>query len=373
MPVLRLGVDASNLPHDRRGMGRVARNVLGAALAATDVEVTLLCARRSDARGLKTEFPTAQVRGRAEARRRAAFDVVWYPFNGMLFGAAAPTLVTVHDLFAFTEPHPERVARWREQRPILRAVRSATRICTDSRWSRSELARVLRVDPRRISVVSPAPEPYWFPAADRGLPAGLAAQRYVLLVGAREPRKNARTLIRASAQALRGPQETLVVVGELNPDDRRLALALGLNAGEVAHATDATLRALYRNASAVAVPSLAEGFGLVAAEALACGAPVLAADASALPEATAGAALLLDPLDAGAWAQAIRALLDEPGRAAALRARAVAAFACADRGRPARQVLRLLRELARPAGAKSAGPAIAPSSIHALHGPSPPL
>ncbi len=344
---VRLGVDASNLPHDRRGMGRVTRNMLDAAIAAPEIEVTLLSARRGDARALELEFPAVPVRGAAGARRRQAYDVVWYPFNGMPFDAAAPTLVTVHDLFAFTEPHPERVARWREQRPISRAVRSATRICTDSQWSRGELERVLGVDPARISVVPLAPEPFWFPAPDAHLPEGLGERRYVLLVGARERRKNASTLIRACAQALHGPGETLVVVGELNPEDRRLALDLGLNTGEVARATDETLRALYRNASAVAVPSLAEGFGLVAVEALACGAPVLAADASALPEATAGAAMLLEPLDVTAWARAIRVLFDEPSRAAALHERAVAAFGSADRERPARELLALLRELAR--------------------------
>ena len=343
---MRLGVDASNLARDRRGMGRLARNILAAAFAGGEIEVTLLSARRGDARALRAEFPAARVCGSNSARRRAAYDVVWYPFNGMLFGAAAPALVTVHDAFAFTEPHPERVARWREQRPILRAVRAATRICTDSEWSRGELVRVLALDPARISVVRPVPEPFWYPAADARLPARLGQRRYVLLVGARERRKNAGMLIRACARALRGPDETLVVVGELNPEDRRLSLALGVSAGEVAPASDETVRALYRNASAVAVPSLAEGFGLVAAEALACGAPVLAADAAALPEATAGAAMLLDPLDAGAWADAIRAVLDEPGRAAALRARGVAAFATADRGRPAREFLALLRELA---------------------------
>jgi glycosyltransferase involved in cell wall biosynthesis len=345
---VRIGVDASNLPRDRRGMGRVTRHILRAAFADPRIELTLLSARHSDERALHAEFPEARVRSAGSARRRAAYDVVWYPFNGMPFAAAAPALVTVHDLFAFTEPHPERVARWREQRPILRAVREAERICTDSEWSRGELVRVLAVAPGRIAVVRPAPEPFWFPAHDEGLPAGLGARRYVMLVGVRERRKNASMLIRACARALRGPAETLVVVGRLSPEDRRLVLALGVDAGEVAPASDATLRALYRNASVVAVPSLAEGFGLVAAEALACGAPVLAANASALPEAAAGAALLLDPLDAEAWAGAIRGLLDDPARAAELRARAIAACAAADRDRPARELLALLRELAGP-------------------------
>jgi glycosyltransferase involved in cell wall biosynthesis len=138
----------------------------------------------------------------------------------------------------------------------------------------------------------------------------------------------------------------LVVAGQLNDDDRELARSLGLNAGEIA-ASDALLRALYRSASAVAVPSTAEGFGLVPLEAMACGAPVLAADASALPETTDGGAWLVPPLDVAAWAQALRTLLDDPSAASALRARGAERIAQSDRSAYARRVLALLRDLPR--------------------------
>ncbi len=109
---------------------------------------------------------------------------------------------------------------------------------------------------------------------------------------------------------------------------------------------DDGLRALYRNAAVVAVPSSAEGFGLVAVEAQACGSPVLASNASALPEATGGAALLLDPFDVDAWARAIRQLFDDPAAAGELRARGIARFVGANRILPALRTLELLREIA---------------------------
>ena len=166
-----------------------------------------------------------------------------------------------------------------------------------------------------------------------------------MLVGAREPRKNARVLLAAASRALRTPAETLAVVGGLTPEDERFAKGLALTT-HVIDVDDALLRALYRNAAVVAVPSSAEGYGLVAVEAMACGAPVLAADAAALPEATAGAAELLPPADIEAWSRALRRVLDEPAHAAMLRAAGLARIAASDRSEPALRFLGLLREVA---------------------------
>lgn len=341
----RLAIDAANLTRDRRGMGRLTRAVLAQAFADKSIEVTLLAEKSADARALRLEFPLATVRWPIAAATSRAYDAVWFPFNGMRFASGPPSLVTIHDAFAFTEPHAGRIARFREQAPIRRAAAKATRILTDSRWSRDEIVRVLKVARERIDVILPSPERYWFPAGGDILPTPLAGRKYALLVGVREQRKNARTALEACARALRGPGETLVIVGELAPQDRARALELRLSCGEIS-ASDELLRALYRNASAVLVPSYAEGFGLVAVEALACGAPLIASNATALPEACDGAALLVDPHDVAAWSQAIRNLFDDAEQASDLRARAAARFASSDRTRSGRETVALLRALA---------------------------
>jgi glycosyltransferase involved in cell wall biosynthesis len=341
----RLAVDATNLARDRRGMGRIARGVVRAALARPDIDLTLLIDRRADADAARAEFPGAGVNACASARRRRRYDAVWFPFNGMRFPSDAPALVTMHDAFAFTEPHAEPVARWREQAPIRRAARYAARVVTDSQWSRGELARELRLDAASIAVVHPSPDPFWFPATGDVLPDPLAGARIVLLVGAGEPRKNARTVLEAAARALRAPDEVLAIVGRLSDADRAFARRRRVRAGEIA-AGDGLLRALYRQAAIVLVPSLAEGFGLVAVEAMACGAAVIASAASALPEATDGAALLIDPRDAERWAAAIRNVLDDPAELALWRARGTARFAFADRSASARATLALLAQVA---------------------------
>jgi glycosyltransferase involved in cell wall biosynthesis len=343
--MLRIGVDAANFPGDRRGMGRVARGVLAVARASGDVAIELISLRRNNDAALAAEFGDLPLQRPAQAARCGAYDVVWYPWNGMRFRSAAPALVTINDTFAFEEPHRDSIARWREQAPIRRAVRDATRISTISHWSRERLIHVLDVAPERIAVIHPAPDPFFVPGDDAGIPASLAGKRYVLLVGAREPRKNARVLLAAASRALRTPAETLAVVGGLTPEDERFAKGLALTT-HVIDVDDALLRALYRNAAVVAVPSSAEGYGLVAVEAMACGAPVLAADAAALPEATAGAAELLPPADIEAWSRALRRVLDEPAHAAMLRAAGLARIAASDRSEPALRFLGLLREVA---------------------------
>ncbi len=344
-PAVRLGVDAGSLAVDRRGMGRLARGVLRAAAERGDVEIVLLADRHDHRDALAAEFPYPVAMTKTAARRDR-YDVVWFPFNGMRFRASAPSLVSLHDAFAFSLPHREPIARAREQRPIRRAARDATRVLTHSSWARDEIARHLGVERDRIATIAPSPDPFWFPAGGDALPDGVAGNRFALFVGPSEARKNVRVAIDACARALREPNEMLVIVGTLSAEDRAYARARGVRAGEI-EASDTLLRALYRNAEIVLVPSLAEGFGLVAMEAMACGAAVLAAGVTALPESTDGAAALIDPRDIGMWAGAIRALLDDPARLAALRDRATTRFAFADRAAYGRTVTALLRELAR--------------------------
>jgi glycosyltransferase involved in cell wall biosynthesis len=341
---VRLAIDAANFVQDRRGMGRFVRSVVRAAQADPEIAVEFISLRRRDDAPLRAEFAGAPVCRPDRADRRDAYDIVWYPWNGIRFRCAAPSLVTIHDAFAFDEPAREPIARWREQAPIRRAARSATMISTISQWSAVRILNALPIEPARLAVIPLAPDPFFVPGSETP-PAAVAGSAYVLLVGAREARKNARTLIAACARALRAPAESLVVVGKLSTEDAKFAGALKLPVTEI-EVNDDGLRALYRNAAFVAVPSSAEGFGLVAVEAQACGAPVLASNASALPEATGGVAKLLDPFDIDAWARAARQLFDDPAVAGDLRTRGIARFAGTDRMLPAGRTLELLREVA---------------------------
>ncbi len=343
MTPLRVAIDGTSLARDRRGMGRYARGAIRGLLAVA-VEVTFLT---DDARAralLREEFPTAAVASRRTAAARGAYDAAWFPFNGMRFPCAAPVLVTMHDAFAFDEPARGLIARLREQRPIRRAARRAAAIHTDSEWSRTRLVRHLPFAAAKIAVVPLAPDAAFTLAPEASPPA--ADPPYVLFVGGREPRKNAAFFVDAFRAAFGGAREArLVLVGDLS-DDANAILAAGDIAYERVRPNDAELAALYRGARVVAVPSLGEGFGLVAVEAQACGAPVVAADASALPEAVGDAGIVLPPADRAAWVATLRAIVRDDALFAELRARSAARWDGRARDGAARSVLATLRTIA---------------------------
>jgi glycosyltransferase involved in cell wall biosynthesis len=316
---MRLAVDAWNLVNDRRGMGRYVRRVLTDWQSENDLEVTLLVRKARHAALLTREFPY-----HARSDTRGSYDVVWYPWNALRFTIrGARSVVLFHDPFAFTYASHDWVARYREQAPIRRGLERANARAANSRWTANEFARIFGYDPASFTVVHPAPDPWWQPVAPR------EHTPYFLVVAGPEQRKNLPTLMRAFARAFPARECALLIAG-------------GTPFANI-HPDDTELRGLYSGALAVAIPSSAEGYGLMAVEAMACGAPVVASDASALPEACDGAAMLVPPFDVNAWALALRELADSADLRATLRERSLARATRIDRREPARLTLALLR------------------------------
>jgi glycosyltransferase involved in cell wall biosynthesis len=316
---VRVAVDAWNLVNDRRGMGRYVRRVLTDWQAQPDLEVTLLVRKAGHAALLTREFPY-----HARTDTRGNYDVVWYPWNALRFTIrGARSVVLFHDAFAFTYAHPNWVARYREQAPIRRALARANSRCANSWWTAQEFARLFGLRADSFSVIHPVPDPWWQPVSPT------QHTPYFLVVAGPEERKNLATLMRAFARAFPARDCALLIAGNAPRSN--------------SHPDDTELRALYSGALAVTVPSSAEGYGMMAVEAMACGAPVIASDASALPEACDGAAELVPPFDVNAWALALRKIADDAGLREAMRQRSLARAARIDRGEPARLTLALLR------------------------------
>ncbi len=328
---MRVVVDAWNLVDDRRGMGRYVRRVLDDWRDRPGLDVTLAVRTRAQAAVLESEYAYAVQTG-----TRGRYDGVWYPWNAMRFEVpGARSVVLFHDAFAFTYPHKEWIARRREQLPIRRAIAKADRRMANSHWSARELARIFHIDAATFTVVHPVPNPWWKPVDPP------ARGPYMVVVAGPEERKNLSTLVYAFERAFPQRECELVVVGSLAERDARV-LARGTIAYARLQPDDTELRALYSGALAVAVPSSAEGYGLMSLEAMSCGAPVVASDASALPEACEGAATLVPPFDIEGWAHALRDIADDDALRTSMRERSLARAARIDRGEPARRTLELL-------------------------------
>jgi len=306
---MRLAIDALNLRADERGMGRYVRRIIRDLVARPDWQVTLLVHDPAETGFYRTIAGEAvAVAPPAAARKRATFDAVWYPWNAWRFDAVAPSLVTINDDFAFRFPARGLVAQLREQLPVRRAIRRATRITTISQWSRTVLARRFRLEAERIGILPLAPDP-WFTPGDEVTPF---AEPFVLFVGGGERRKNLERLMHGFGRAFPDGDVRLVIVGNVEAKASFPVTVLP-------RSDENTLRTLYRTARAVAVPSLAEGFGLVVVEAQACGAAVIAADTAALPEAAGEGAILADPNRTLEWTSALLDVVEDDATNAHLR------------------------------------------------------
>jgi len=226
-------------------------------------------------------------------------------------------------------------------------ARRADRIFTSSTASARDLERDFRVAPERLRMVANGVDTELF----RPDPAAVRDPHEILCVGrAADPNKGVRTLVEALALLPREVRLTLVDEDSNDNAARKRARRLGCGdrlriAGRVA---TAELVALYRRAALVVVPSRHEGFGLPAAEAMACGTPVVASAAGALPEVvrTGGGGLLVEPENPEALAKGIASLLEQPEARARLgergRAGVEAAYAW---GRVAAATAEVYREL----------------------------
>lgn len=263
---------------------------------------------------------------------------------------AGRAVVTCHDLDAFRcllEPDAEPRPRWfraMAARTLGGMQRAALVVCNSMTTYRAVRSHDLIPESRlRVALAGisaefrPGPDPAADAEANRLLGAPDRSGPPALLhVGSTIPRKRIDLLLEvvAAVRVARPGTRLVRVGGPLTAEQEGHARALGL-AGAIVHApplSRATIAALYRRADLVLQTSDAEGFGLPVAEALACGASVLASDLEALREVGGEAAVFRPVGDVPAWAEAALTLIDDRrGRAEGWRSRREAGLARAAR------------------------------------------
>ena len=254
-----------------------------------------------------------------------------YPLPIRLEGAR--NVYTLHDLVPLRMPYTTLDNKRAYSRLVRGCLRWGDHLCTVSEASRRDIIELFAVPPGRVTntyqSAVPAVPPEGLDAWLSGL-FGLQRDGYFLFFGALEPKKNLGRLLEAYLSS--GLQTPLVMVGGrawksetelrlLKPDPNGKGVASAKQVRQFEYVPRDWLAGLIQGARAVLFPSLYEGFGLPVLEAMQLGAPVLTSTESSLPEVAGAAALLVDPYDTSAIADALRRLDGDP----ALRARLSAA------------------------------------------------
>jgi glycosyltransferase involved in cell wall biosynthesis len=253
--------------------------------------------------------------------RRAGCDLVHS------LGSTAPArgryrrVVTIHDLNYLVVPDAHFGVRGLGMRVLVPlSAHSAHRVLADSTSTKQDLTKRLRVPAGKIDVVPlgvglpPEVEPT--DAATLRARFGLGERPLVLSLSAKRPHKNLLGLLEGLALISPERRPVLVLAGYPTPHEdelreRAAALAIAEDVRFVGWTSDADVAGLFRLSRAFVFPSFYEGFGLPVLEAMARGVPVACSDRASLPEVAGDAALLFDPSDQRAIADALERLLTD--------------------------------------------------------------
>ena len=338
---LRVLLDGTPLLGQRSGVGRYTAALLRELATCRGVHVTVTAFTARGQRALRAAVPAGVgVRGGpvpARALRALWRRVDWPPTELLATDAdvlhatnfvlppatRARGVLTVHDL-AFLE-HPEFLAPPQRHLPefLRRSVARAAVVCTPSNAVAQQVARRLGVPAERIVPTPLGVDPAWSSAgppspalrARLGLPP-----RYLLFVGAAQPRKGLDVLL--DAHASQPGLAPLVLAG---PAGWGPTLRSASRVHTLGYLDETDLRCVVAGAAALALPSRDEGFGLPVLEAMAAGVPVVCSDLPALREVAGGLATLVPPGDPTALATALSSVDGEghdPAGAAARQAHA---------------------------------------------------
>jgi glycosyltransferase involved in cell wall biosynthesis len=318
-----VGLDATPLVGRQTGVGRYVANLVPHLAQLDEVRLVLVPFTLRGRRQIP-QISTATIRHRpAPARllraawRRTDFPPVeWFAgrcdvFHGTNFvlppRKRAAGVVTIHDLsyLRFPETVTPDVLQYRELVP--RALDSGAVVVTPSQAVADEVRDAYDLPDDRVHVTPLGVGPEWFaaqPPDDRLRNKYALPHQYLVVVGAKERRKNLQILLSAHASTVAGnPHAVPLIVVGVHDVARPSSLPHNVNA--LGYVTDEDLRSIVAGATALVVPSSYEGFGLPVLEALATGIPVVTSDIPVFREVAGDHATYVPLNDVNAWADAL--------------------------------------------------------------------
>jgi len=326
---MRIGVDAGRALHGHGGVASYSRQLVNAlARHAPEHEIVIFDLDGGEHRRQVFErtlgaLPPNVLSARASGFELSRLDLFHAPGFVMPPPGAPHHALTLHDLTVLSHPGYHTLEnRVRTLVAVAEALTRRATIVAVSRATRAEAVRLLSMPGEGLEVLPPMLDPRFTPAGnDESDAAALQTLGvdgpFCLTVGSLEPRKNLDRLLDSwDRLPVEMREEHLLVVvasaGWLQGGLRRRLRDLEKE-GSVRWLTripELCLAALYRRARVVVFPSLAEGFGLPVAEAMASGTPVVTSDLSSMPEVAEGAAVLVDPGDTDAVTDGIQRVLE---------------------------------------------------------------
>jgi len=338
--VMKIGFDANPMVGDKGGVGWHCYHLLRAMLAQKE-DIDFVAYARPGARqpdtvgfwqgGERLQWVNASKWGMGKRGSSDGLDL----YHGTNFKMQAVGryggLVTIHDLWL--DRHPEyskkMLGQWPSSFKTRQTALRARKAITVSEFSARELMELYGLKREHIRVIPNGVSDDFAPCRDDQAMAelrkriGLTSEHYVLFIGGADPRKNHQIFLEAAEMVRKKLGSRMLVLvgspthpfGNYEESARSRSLTEKVLCPGRLSTTD--LQLLYSCTDLFVFPSLYEGFGMPVLEAMACGAPVLTSNSTALAEVAGDAAVLADPQDARALGDAlIRALEDEPLRIA---------------------------------------------------------
>jgi len=363
---MRIGVDATCWAN-KRGYGRFTRELLDALVRidTTNEYLFFVDNETAEANDLPASVKTIVAQTNFSPAKAAAaggsrslgdiwsmsrsvmqhpVDIFFFPTMYSYFPILnrVKIVVTLHDLIADNYPEltfPDARSKyfWRLKQRV--AIWQASTIATVSEYSRSQILRRFSLPKTRLRIISEAAQPVFrvtAPGVDRD--AALAKyelnsrDQFLIYVGGISPHKNLSKLVEAFHEIHNSsPSVKLVLVGDYKDDPfysaypslRAQIDELKLNGSVLftGFVPDEDLVHLYNAAVALVFPSMDEGFGLPAVEAMSCGTPVAASNCGSLPEVLGDAGVFFDPMNARDIASVVSTLLTDESKRQQLRDR----------------------------------------------------